>query len=134
MKTLYIYHGSPKKLIGKKIIARLPHDIKNKKENILKGVYASDLKEVAIAMAIISCRGVLYASLSTSKPTAKPGIIHEGWPTQKYVYLYTFNAKDFKKTSKSSHQWRCLKSIEPINTKKLKVKNYLYLIKDNRKK
>jgi len=129
MKIKYVYHGSPRKLIGSKLIARKPQDIERKKENIAKGVYASDLKNAAIAMAIISCKGVLYASLNTSKPTSKPGIIHKGFPQQKYIYLYTLDAKDFKRTSKGSHQWRCPKSVKPIKITKLRVKDYMHLIK-----
>ncbi len=133
MKIRYVYHGSPRKLVGGKLLAKIPHDIKKKKENIVKGVYASDLRNVAISMAIISCKGVLYASLNTSKPKRKPGIINEGWPTQKYIYLYTLDSKDFKRTSKSSHQWRCSHAIKPVRTERLKVRDYIYLIKDNRR-
>ena len=96
-------------------------------EKIKKGVYATDIKNNAIAMAIISSKGVISGSLNFKKN--KKAIIYEGWPRQKYVYLYGFLSKGFIKDSKKSSEWISQNKVKIINLKKLKIKNYLNLVR-----
>ena len=94
MKTKFLFHGSIRKIKGDKFIPKKPQDLEENPDNLLYGIYATSVKEVAIAMAIISCKGVNWASLSFNK---KPyGIIYKGWPHQKYIYLYRLPIKSFK--------------------------------------
>jgi len=131
VKIRYLYHGSPKKLSGEKLIPKKPHDLEKKTENLYRGIYATNIKGIAIAMAIISCKGVLCASLSFNK---KPfGIIYDGWPKQKYFYLYILSSNNFKRTSQTA-QWVSKKPVKPFKIEKLAVKDYLYLIRKATKK
>lgn len=123
--TKYLYHGSPKKLKGKFLIPSKPHDLGNKKENLVNGVYATDVKNSAIAMALICAKGAISGSLLYRKKS----IIYEGWPKQKYIYLYSLPVETFKEYPKKSHQWVSVVKVKPVKAEKLKVENYLYLIK-----
>lgn len=127
MKIKILYHGSIRKIKGKYLIPKQPHDLEKKKENLVKAVYASHIKDIAIAMAIISCKGVLSASLNTERK--RKGIIYEGWPKQKNVYLYFLPVNSFKRSSKESAQWFSTIPIEPLGIKKLEVKKYLNLVR-----
>jgi hypothetical protein len=125
MKKEYLYHGSPRKLKGKSLIPKKPHDLGKKRENLTKGIYATDVKNSAIAMAIICAKGVRSGSLLYRKKS----VIYEGQPKQKYVYLYYLPFKTFKRTSKRSHQWVSIVKVKPTKIERLKVKNYLNLIR-----
>jgi len=131
MKPKILYHGSPHKLIGKKLIPKKADDLEKNKYNLLKGVYASSIKNSAISMAIISAKGVFRSELKThsKNPT---GIIHQGWPKQKYIYLHILDSKNFKNLPRGSAQWISLKPVQPIKTEKLKILDYIYLIKKRR--
>ena len=125
-KPKILYHGSPKKLIGYKLLPKKAIDLGNKKENLHKAVYATDFKNSAIAMAIICSKGVNGSSLNFEKKSK--GVVYNGWPKQKIVYLHLLPKKAFKQTSKNSHQYFSEKSVKPIKTIKIKVKNNLNLI------
>lgn len=127
IKPKFLFHGSPKKIKGGFLVPRQPHDLENCKENLKKGVYASNLKGKAISMAIISSKGVRSSSLNFKK--RKKAIVYEGWPKQKYFYLYILPSENFSKSNISSSQWVSSKKVKPIKTKKLKVKDYLHLIR-----
>lgn len=125
MVIKYLYHGSSKKLIRDKLIPKKPTDLGKRKRDIRRGIYASDKKEIAIAMAMISCKGVEYSSLSFNK---KPfGTIYKGKPQQTYVYLYTLFSDKFKKIGKD--EWISSVPIKPIKIEKLKIKDYINLIR-----
>ena len=118
---------------GEKLIPKKAEDLEKNKHNLIFGVYASSIKASAISMAIISSKGVWYAGLKTQ--TKNPtGIIYQGWPKQKYIYLHTLQSKNFKNSPRGSSQWVSLKPIQPIKTEKLKIKDYIYLIKKATKK
>jgi len=134
LEKMRLYHGSSKKLIGKKLIPKKPIDIDNKPSNLARGVYATDLRDAAIAMAIISCNGVRGASLGMGRNIKIPGVIYHGFPKQNYIYLYTLDSKGFKSIGGGMHQFILEKSVKPIKTEKLKVKNYLYLVRKANKK
>ena len=83
-------------------------------------------------MAIISCDGVNSASLKFKK---KPfGIIYEGSPKQDYIYLYTLSSKTFKQEGGGGNQYYSLKSVNPIKTEKLKIGDYISLVRKATKK
>ena len=109
MKPKFLFHGSPHKLRGEKLIPKKAEDLEKNKHNLIFGVYASSIKASAISMAIISSKGVWYAGLKTQ--TKNPtGIIYQGWPKQKYIYLHTLQSKNFKNSP------RGLKSMGFIKT------------------
>ena len=54
----YIYHGSGRRLEGKALIPKKGTDLSENPDNLLKAVYASDLKYQAIAMGILCCKNV----------------------------------------------------------------------------
>ncbi len=126
----FLYHGSPKKLVGEKLIPKKPHDLGNRKDNLNYGIYATDLKESAIAMAIISSEGVHAASLNFSKDKKCKGIIYKGWPTQKEIYLYALNSEQFIQTGKIKHQFLSNQPVKPLSIEKILIKDYLYLIRN----
>jgi len=131
-KPKYLYHGSVQKIKGNKLKPKQPHDLGNRKENLHKAVYASSNKEISIAMAIISCKGVISASLRFMK---KPyGIIYEGWPKQDFIYLYTIFSNTFVQSKKGSKQWHSIKAVKLFKVDKIKVRDCLHLVRKARKK
>ena len=130
MKNKILYHGSVKKIKGQFLIPQKPQDLEREKENLLKAVYATDIKNSAIAMAIINARGVISGTLKYKKMS----VIYEGWPKQKYIYLYSLSSDLFKKNSKKSHQWISASKVKPIKINKLEIKDYLKLVRKAKKK
>lgn len=132
MKIKYLYHGSARQIEGNYLLPKKAHDLENRAENLHTAIYASSNKEISIAMAIISCNGVNLASLSFRK---KPyGIIYEGWPKQKYIYLYTLPTESFIQSKRGSRQWHSLDKVKPLKVQKMEVKKYLRLIRKGTKK
>lgn len=127
MRNKTLYHGSPRKIKGIFLIPRKPEDLEKRKENLEKGVYASHIRNNAISMALISAKGVISSGLDFN--AGKKAVIYEGWPKQKYVYLYTLLIENFHRGSKKSSQWISTKPVKPIKIEKIKVKDYLSLIK-----
>lgn len=132
-KPKFLYHGSPNKLIGKKLMPSKGDDSKDRPENNQLGVYATDVKEIAIAMAIVSSKGIIGAGLDDYKIGKAPGIIHIGKLKQKYVYLYILSPKEFKPTPSIKGQWISKKSVKPLKIEKLKVGDYKHLIRYSKK-
>lgn len=127
MKPRFLFHGSVRKIKGDKLLPRKPEDLENNPENLHRAVYATNTKSIAVAMAIISCKGVNYAGLKFHK---KPfGIIYKGWPKQKFVYLYTLSSKTFIQEGGSGNQWYSTKSVEPTKVERLKIADYLSLVR-----
>ncbi len=70
---------------------------------------------------------VNWASLSFNK---KPyGIIYEGWPDQKYIYLYNLPIKSFKESGESGKQFVSSEPVKPLGVEKLLVQDYTYLVR-----
>ena len=126
MRPKVLYHGSPRKLRGGMITPKLAKGLGGKHER-LKGVYATHVGLAAILMAIISDKNVKLSSLNLGNK--KEGLIHKGWPKRKYVYLYYLQPKNFKNTPKGSWQWISKKEVKPIKTEKIKVEDYMHLIR-----
>ena len=132
-KPKFLYHGSPNKLIGKSLIPSKGYDSEDRPENNQLGVYATNVKEIAIAMAIVSSKGVIGAGLDDYKLGKAPGVIHVGKLKQKYVYLYTLSSKEFKPTPSIKDQWISKKSVKPIKIEKLYINDYKHLIRYSKK-
>lgn len=127
MKPKLVYHGSTRKIKGNKLLPKQAKDVGNASINIHKGIYASNLREIAIAAAIVKSKGVRKSSLTFNK---KPwGTILKGKPQQKYIYLYTLPAKTFRLAGQGGRQWVSSKPVKPIKEEKLAIRDYLYLIK-----
>lgn len=123
----YLFHGSANKIRGDKLLPQQAKDLHEKPENLYKAVYATDIKEIAIAMAIICNKGVIYSALDFKK---KPfGIIYEGWPTQEEIYLYILPSETFKQEGGAGHQYYSTEPVKPINLEKMSIKDYMYLIR-----
>ena len=119
------------KLKGNKLVPRKAEDIEKRAANILKGIYATNIRDAAIAMAIISDKSVKRSSLSFYPPK---GIVHEEWPRRKYFYLYTLPSDTFKEIPKGSTQWVSFKPVKPIKIERLRVSDYIHLIRKATKK
>jgi hypothetical protein len=123
-----LYHGSPNKIEGEKLIPHKAEDLEKKEENMYKAVYATDNKEIAIAMAIISSKGIHASSLKKEKPY---GRIYKGKLEQNEVYLYYLDAKDFQQQKGNElGQWISESAVKPIKVEKIKIKDYLNLVRD----
>jgi len=124
-----LFHGSTREIKGDKLLPKQADDLEENPENLHKAVYATDIKEMAIAMAIISCKGVNYSSLDFKK---KPfGIIYEGWPEQKYIYLYYLPSETFKQEGGFGHQYYSSKPVKPSKVEKLRVEDYISLVRES---
>jgi hypothetical protein len=132
MKKLILYHGSPNRLIGDKLIPKKGKDVnKERVENFHNAVYATDVKNAAIVKAIISSKKVNGASLNTQKGE---GVIYRGWPNKKWIYLYSLPVDSFERTKENSHQYISKNPVKPIKIEKLEIAKYLHLIRKASKK
>ena len=127
MKPKYLYHGSPKKIVGNELIPHQAHDLGKRPENLHKAVYATSERKLAIAMAIISSKGVIYSSLRFSGNP--PGIIYQGWPEQEKIYLYTLPVDTFQPSGHGGKQWVSFQPVQPVKVEELLIKDYLYLVR-----
>ncbi|MCK4553292.1 hypothetical protein KAT80_03750 [Candidatus Pacearchaeota archaeon] len=136
IKIKVLYHGSSKKLIGDKLFPKQSIDLEKNLENLIKGVYATDIKDLAIAMAIICSKGTYSSSLDFEeyKKGESKGIIYKGWPKQKHIYLYTLPIQSFKKSQGINHQFVSKKPVKPLKIEKLLIKNNLHLVRKATKK
>ena len=137
-KPKYLYHGSPRKLIGKYLLPMKPKEIDPfQPEHNLKAVYATPYKEEAIAMAFHTMNGD-RSSMKVRKIKGKWKIIHsivmEGWPKKEHIYLHTLSPKNFKNKPKGRSQWISFEKEKPIKTERLQSKNYYHLIRKPTKK
>ena len=131
-----LYHGSSKKLIGDKLIPKQSIDLEKNPENLIKGIYATDIKDLAIAMAIICSKGTHSSRLDFEKyeKDISKGIIYRGWPKQKNIYFYTLPTQSFKKSLGINHQFISKKPIKPLKIEKLLIENNLHLVRKATKK
>ena len=127
-KPKYLYHGSSKKLQGNILIPKKAKGLGKKKDQ-KTGIYATHNKTAAIAMGLISGTGG-----STLKSHGKKieGIVYVHLPKSKFFYLYILPFSKFTKVD--SWQWVSYKPVKPIMVEKLKVKDYIYLIRKATKK
>jgi len=132
-KPKYVYHGSPKKIKGK-FIPKIPKDLGKCKHNMMNGVYASSTKNKAIGMAVCGAKGVVSSGMGFDFGSRQKGIIYEGWPAQKYVYLYIFSSETFERFPKNSTQFVSMEAVAPVKIEKLETEKYLKLVRRASKK
>ncbi len=126
-KPKYLYHGSKLKLIGNKLIPRKAKDLSDFKVNNQKAVYATDRKQIAIAMALVNERHIRAGMDFEAKKVQVT--IWKGMPRKKYFYLYTLPIKTFIEKPGGSHQWLSSISVKPIKIERLKTKDFKKLIR-----
>jgi hypothetical protein len=129
MKPKYLYHGTRKKINGNKLEPRKSIGLGNKEKDKLTAIYATNKKNAAIVMGIIS--GAKLSSMHFYGGKAK-GKIYEGWPKRNEVYLYFLPSDSFTKLD--SWQWASNQPVKFSKVKKLKTKDYLHLIRKATKK
>jgi hypothetical protein len=127
MKPEFLYHGSPQELEGKTLLPKQAKDLGERSENLHRAVYATEIKNIAITMAILSSKGVIYSGLNYDVKN-KFGVIYDGWPEQEYIYLYTLPSASFKHDEKGT-QWYSKESVKPFKVEKLKIKDYISFIR-----
>jgi len=93
-RPIFLYHGSARKL--EELLPMKSNDLKNIKDNSLKGVYASSWKKWAIIMGLLSCRGMGSGSTHITGKNKIDAVYYGKGSKQKYFYLYTFSSKGFK--------------------------------------
>ncbi len=126
MTPIYLYHGTSVPIEGELIMPRKGKDAKNRPENMHTAVYATDSKDIAIAMAILRCKGVKMSSIRfTQNP---PATIYDGWPEQEEIYLYTISPSKFQQTSMKK-QWISLFPTKPLKVERIRVADFLHLVR-----
>lgn len=129
MKPDYVYHGSARNLVGARIKPQKAKDLSGKRENSYTGIYATDIRDHAVIMAILGSRGVNGSSLSLNDPEAK-GIVYDGWPEQKEVFVYDLQSTNFRRTAPNSHQWISFDSIKPSRIETINVNDYIHMVRE----
>jgi hypothetical protein len=124
-----LYHGSPNKLKGETLNPSYGDDSEERPENNLLAVYATDLKDTAIVMAMIACKGVKGGSLDGYKDGKLIARLHGNYPKQEFVHLHYLPTETFKVTKINKHQFVSLVAVKPIKTEKVKVKENTHLVR-----
>ena len=129
MNIKNLYHGSSKELIGEKLNPSQGNDLDIRPENNKFAVYATNRKDLAIVMGILSCKDVIGGSINEYKNNKLNATIYGEFPKQEYIYLYTLPVQTFIQTKIDEYQFYSLESIKPIKTEKIKISNYYNLFK-----
>lgn len=123
VKPNFLWHSSPKKL---KVLKPSRATGISKKEDRQKKVYSTNKKDRAIVFGLISQKDVRGARLNF--PNKKViGTIFNGWPKQKYFYLYKLSSKTFKPIDE--WQWVSDEKVKPIKIEKIKTSDYIHLVR-----
>lgn len=126
-KPIHLYHGSAKEIEGEELLPRQAHDLSEVPENLYCAVYATDIRDIAIARAIIRCKGVHSSTLMFKwRPC---GLIYNGWPEQEHIYLYTLPSDTFKQEGGDGAQWHSLKPVKPSKIERISVLDNIHLIR-----
>lgn len=133
IKPKELYHGSGKKLEGNYLMPKKAKDFGGNKANSYRGVYATDVKEEAIVMGVISGKTNGGAGFGVTNGEVS-GIIYGNWPKNKYFYLHILPSDDFRNQPKGSHQWVSFKRVKPLKTLRLRVDDFKGLVKIATKK
>lgn len=123
MRPKYLWHGSIHKhevLEPSKALDLSGHADSNR-----KGVYATDIKELAIEFGLADKKVPKFADYSKNpvQLVLIEGDIRKG----KQFYLHKLQNRNFKEMPKNSHQWVSFKPVKPIEIQKLKVDDYSHL-------
>ena len=128
-KMKVLYHGSSRRLVGEKLNPSYGDDSKERPENNLLAVYATDRKDLAIVMAMIACKDIIGGSIDKYKKSKLDARIYGNYPDQEFIYLHHLPVKTFKQTKIDNHQFVSLVAVKPIRTKKIRVKDYHHLLR-----
>ena len=123
MKPRFLWHGSPIK--KDKLISKQATGI-SKKVDMQRGVYATNKKNRAIAFGLISQKDVKGSKLNFPKGKVI-GTVFNGWPKQKYFYLYKLPSKTFKQID--NWQWISKEKVKILKVEKLKTSDYIHMIR-----
>ncbi len=120
----FLWHGTPKRMKGETLLPRKAID--KCPENSQLGVYATESRDVAIAVALRKCDGV---SKGNVKLDGDPpyGIMFIGWPSQEHIYLYKLSFESFVEVG--SGQWISYEPVIPLSEEKISVDNSIHLIR-----
>jgi hypothetical protein len=122
-----LYHGSIKKV--DELELRKSLDLVKKEGNV-NAVYATRVKDFAIAMAL---RSLFGGNSSVSVNGRKVECVlydNQKFPSgNENIYLYTLNIAGFENFPVGSHQYISLESVKPIEVQNINVGNYLYLVR-----
>jgi hypothetical protein len=129
MKPRVLFHGTPTRMIGSSLRVSLGRDSGGKSDNSKLGVYATDLRSVALTrcLANVRCKGVESCSFGYDGPPY--GVIYRGWPLQEVVFLYTVPSTGFKSAGGMGHQWVSTRAVEPISEEVVCVSDIIYLVR-----
>jgi hypothetical protein len=130
MKPKYLWHGSPNKL--EILEPSNAVDLSGHPDSNQNGVYATDLKELAIEFGLIDKKYQKFADYS--KEPVQMVLINGEIRNGKVFYLYKLLNKNFKEMPEGSHQWVSLKSEKPIEVIELNVDDYKHLVRVATKK
>lgn len=119
-----LYHGSPRKIniLEPKLATGMGKD-----SNRQIGVYATDKKDRAIAMALIHLKGIKGGTRLNFPSGKVDGIVFNGWPTQKYFYLHILPSESFEKVD--SWQYISKECVVPVRVERLKVSDYIHMLR-----
>ncbi len=121
-----LYHGSSRKLKGECLLPGQGEDSDDRPQNQQKGVYAWDIKNMAIMMAIISAANGMGSVDQFEEPY---GTLYAKFPENKEVYVHHLNAEDFSQTPGTDHQFISEKPIKPIKTETINTSDFKHLIR-----
>lgn len=128
-KPRYLWHGSSKEIKGDKLISREARDLGEHPENLLRAVYATDKRDLAIAMAIIKSEGVRCSSLNFNgvPPYA---VIYGGKPEQSHIYLYKLSGETFQEAGHKGRQWTSSEPVKPLEVLKIPLESQMHLVRE----
>jgi hypothetical protein len=129
-----LFHGSPSKVIGNKIIPSRADDSDERPENNQFGIYATDRKDLAIVIAILRCKDVIGGSIDEYKEDKLNARIYGEFPKQEFIYVYHLPAGTFNQTKIDKHQFVSVVAVRPVKIEKLRVKDFTHLIRKATKK
>lgn len=125
--TTALFHGSSNELSGDFLNPSQGKDVAERPENNYFAVYATDRKDLAIAMAIIGCSDTIGGSIDEYVDGKLNAKIYGDFPSQEYIFLHYLPIKSFKQTKIDEHQFYSLKVVKPLKTEKIRVKDYYHL-------
>ena len=111
-----LFHGSAKKIGSGFLLPNIPSDLSKRKN--LRGVYATNVRAIALGMAIASIRGIEGFADYESRPFKF--VLVNGSPKGS-VYLYTLPKKGFKEEPKRSGQFISPERVRILSVEKLGV-------------
>jgi hypothetical protein len=117
MKPKCLYHGSPKKIPTNTLSPHQSLGVGQHTER-LTAVYATDRRDVAIVMGLIS--GTL-SRMYLDRNSAR-GILYERWPRRRHLYLYTVVSRGFHRVDR--WQWCAKDPVEVLKVETLRAKDY----------